>query len=414
MKEKTAKSDNRKILILLTQDLESPSGLGRYFPIAKYLVQAGYSVSIAALHSDYASLENTSFIQDGVKVDYISQMHVLKKGNQTQYFGVWKLIALTIKATWGLFKAAISQRYQIILIGKPHPMNGVAGVLAGWIKRSKIIVDCDDYEAASNHYASGWQRKVVQLFENLIPKFSNIVTTNTHFFEQRLISLGIKPEKIQYVPNGIDPDRFVEPAPHDVAQLSQELNLNGQKVIAYIGSLNLSNHSVDLLLKAFAILTKEHEAVHLLIVGGGSDRTKLEQLSCELDIAEKTHFVGRVSPDLIPLYYRLADVTVDPVEDSDATRGRCPLKMFESWAMGVPFVTADVGDRKLLAENSPMTLITEPGDFKDLARGLSSILSMKSGDLIGSMTTEEIKPIEDYYWENIINNHIKIDMKITK
>ena len=407
MEENTIKPDNHSILLLLTQDLESPSGLGRYFPIAKYLVRAGYSVNIAALHSNFASLDRKSFVQNGVKVDYVSQMHVLKKGNQTQYFRTWKLITLTIKATWKLFKAATSKHYSIILIGKPHPMNGIAGILAGWIKRSKIIVDCDDYEAASNHYSSEWQRKVIQFFENLIPKFSNIVTTNTHFFEQRLISLGIRPEKIQYIPNGIDPDRFAEPDSREVEQLAKKLDLQDQKIVAYIGSLNLSNHSVDLLLKAFAILTSEYKAAHLLIVGGGSDRIKLEELSSELDIAKKTHFVGKVSSDLIPLYYRLADVTVDPVIDSDATRGRCPLKMFESWVMGVPFITADVGDRKQLAENSNITLITKPGDAIDLAKNLCSILSKESNILLKTTSEKETKSIETYYWENIINNHLK-------
>ena len=76
----------QEILLLLTQDLKSPSGLGRYFPIAKYLVKAGFSVTIAALHPNYKSLTENQFIQDGVKVHYVSQMHVFKDENQTSYF----------------------------------------------------------------------------------------------------------------------------------------------------------------------------------------------------------------------------------------------------------------------------------------------------------------------------------------
>ena len=406
MNEKTKPSEKLKVLFLLTQDLKSPSGLGRYFPIAKYLVKAGFSVTIAALHPNYDSLTQKQFIRDGVKVHYVSQMHVFKDENQTSYFGPLRLIWLSIKATWKLFKAAISRHYDIIFIGKPHPMNGVAGILAGRMRRSKIIVDCDDYEAASNHYTSKWQRGIVQLFEDGIPKFADIVTTNTHFTEQRLMGLGIKAKKIFYIPNGIDPERFLEPNPKEVNALSQKLNLNGKKVVAYIGSLSLSNHSVDLLLKAFAILSKSLESIQLLIVGGGSDRETLEQLSHELDIADQTHFVGRVSSDKVPIYYRLADVTIDPAIDNDATRGRCPLKMFESWAMGVPFVTADVGDRRSLAGLPYAIEICLPNNLEALSTSIKMILSdnihAKELSLLG------IERVKAYSWSEISQEFISI------
>ena len=406
MNEKPGTSTKQEVLFLLTQDLKSPSGLGRYFPIAKYLVKAGYPVTIVALHPNYDSLSEKQFVQDGVKVHYVSQMHIFKDENQTSYFGPLRLIWLSIKATWKLFNAAISHRYGIILIGKPHPMNGVAGIFAGRMRRSKIIVDCDDYEAASNHYTSKWQKGIVQLFEDGIPKFADIVTTNTHFTEQRLMGLGINSKNLYYIPNGIDPERFTEPEPKDVEKLARKLNLNGKQVVAYIGSLNLSNHSVDLLLKAFASLSKSLESAQLLIVGGGSDRETLEQLSHELGIAGHTHFVGRVPSDKVPIYYRLADVTIDPAIDTDATRGRCPLKIFESWAMGVPFVTADVGDRRSLAGLPYAIEICLPNNVKALSTSIKMILSdnihAKELSLLG------IERVKAYSWSEISQEFISI------
>ncbi len=46
-----------KIHFLLTQDLESPSGLGRYAPMARELVALGHQVRVSALHSAYDELE---------------------------------------------------------------------------------------------------------------------------------------------------------------------------------------------------------------------------------------------------------------------------------------------------------------------------------------------------------------------
>ena len=82
------------IALLLTQDLESPNGLGRSFPIAKELVRAGHKVTILALHSNFASLapHELSFVQEEVHVKYVAQMHVQKIGSHKYYFKPWRLI----------------------------------------------------------------------------------------------------------------------------------------------------------------------------------------------------------------------------------------------------------------------------------------------------------------------------------
>ena len=49
-----------------------------------------------------------------------------------------------------------------------------------------------------------------------------------------------------------------------------------------------------------------------------------------LGVQERVCFVGRVPPDRAPLYYRLADVSIDPVRADEASQARSPLRLFES------------------------------------------------------------------------------------
>ena len=88
----------KEILFLLTQDLESPSGLGRYRPMAKELAKRGFRVRILALHPDYENLEQKAQMVDGVELHYVSQMHVKKQGSKTSYFPLWKLPLVVLKA----------------------------------------------------------------------------------------------------------------------------------------------------------------------------------------------------------------------------------------------------------------------------------------------------------------------------
>ena len=75
-----------RILFLLTQDLESPSGLGRYAPLARELTVLGHQITIAALHSRYDTLDRRSFFKEGVDVRYLAPMHVKKRGNLKIYY----------------------------------------------------------------------------------------------------------------------------------------------------------------------------------------------------------------------------------------------------------------------------------------------------------------------------------------
>ncbi len=65
-----------RIVFVLTQSLDSPSGLGRYGPLARELAQRGHEIELLALHPDWTSLSNPKYTDNGVKVHYVSQMHV--------------------------------------------------------------------------------------------------------------------------------------------------------------------------------------------------------------------------------------------------------------------------------------------------------------------------------------------------
>lgn len=389
------------LLMLLTQDLHSPSGLGRYFPLAKYLVREGAQVTILALNSDFANLDQRDFVTEGVDVRYVAQMHVRKSGNMTYYFSPTQLAIISIKAIIVLFREGMKENADLIFVGKPHPMNGLAGLRLARRKGLPLIIDCDDYEAESNRVTSHFQKTVLKLFEKRIPRAADMVTTNTYFMRDQLVNWGVGKEKIVYVPNGVDTERFSDVSLRRLTQLRTELGLDGKSVIGYYGSLNLKSHPVDLLLKSFKIIAEVVPETMLLMVGGGKDLEFVETLAADLGLKDRIVFTGRINPEDMNMYYRLADVSVDPARDTMADRGRCPLKLFESWHMGIPVITSDVGDRKILAGNPSAILLAKPGDEEDLARKIYQVLS--DINLIGTLRTAGFENVNKYNWAAIAN-----------
>lgn len=395
-----------KILFLLSQDMESPAGAGRYFPLARGLVKLGHQVSIAALHANFTSLNKTSFEQKGVKIDYVAQMHVLKQGNRKLYYPAHRLMGLMIQATWALSRAALSLPADIVHIGKPHPMNSVAGLLARYLRGKKVFLDCDDLEVATSHFSGKWQKWGVALFEDGMPKRVHHLTTHTYYLRDRLIHLGIPAEKITYLPNGVDKERFSCPETGDLDKLRDNLGLQGKKVVAFIGSLSLPSHPVDLLLEAYQTVREAIPGSKLLIVGGGEEFDRLSGRVQEMGLGEATIFTGRIPAAEAPLYYRLADVVVDPVIDNEVGRTRLPLKMFESWASQVPFVTADVGDRRMVIGNPPAGILATPGQASSLAQAILQVLT-DPGLAEGIRQAGSLRAIE-YDWDRLAQRLEKV------
>lgn len=389
-----------RILFLLTQDLESPSGLGRYWPLACELVRRGHQVRIAALHSNWGELTERIFKRNGVQIEYVAPMHVRKIGSQKGYYSPFELIGVILRATWAMSRAAISNPADVIQVGKPHPMNSLAGLLVWWVKGGLFCVDCDDYEAQVNRFGNEWQRRVVAYFEQHIPRIAQVVTTHTHFMHDKLVAWGCPDERIHYLSNGIDLSRFVQPDPNPVSGLREGLNLERKRVVAYLGSLSQSGHPVDLLITAFQQILKNFTEAVLMLVGGGEDIERLKLLTHQLGIEQSVRFTGRVLPDEVPAYYALAEVSVDPVHDDDAARGRSPLKMFESWAMGVPFVTSPVGERRRLAGDPPATWLAEPaGDPRALAEAIQQVLDDSA--LAETLRQRGYERVKEYTWDQL-------------
>ncbi len=196
--------------------------------------------------------------------------------------------------------------------------------------------------------------------------------THTYYLYNRLVDRGIHPEKVFLIPNGVDEARFSNdqiPPNHQV--------LLDTPVILYLGDLNISSgHSVNLLIRAVPHIRKKQglEDTVLLMVGDGKDEAVLKKLANDLKITEAVIWVGRVPPQSVPGYMKLANVLVDPVYPHPGNLSRCPLKILEAAYFGIPVVTSDYGDRQTLIPEG-CEFVAE-GDSMELARGISRILLM--------------------------------------
>ncbi len=394
-----------RIAFLCTSSLDYPSPRGRWLPVAQEFVRAGHTATLHMLHPTWDRLSIRESNEGQVDLRYVSQMHVYGYPGSRRALRPAELLAISFRSALALAASAIRSKAEIIQIAKPQPMNGLAGLLAARILGAPMFVDCDDYEAGANRFGAAWQRRMVQLWEDRLPRAANGVSVNTRFMQQYCEEHGVPAGHIYYVPNGLRAAQFDPPNPTDVQALRAKLGLESHPTLIYFGAISTIAHGVQLLLEAFAIALHQLPHARLLLVGDGDDRPALQAHSLNLGIGHAVIWTGNVAPTATRNYLALAQASCDPVADTPAMAARSPLKIVESLAQGIPVLTGNIGDRReLLGESSG--LIVTPGDPAALAAGIVALLNDPNQRNI--MAKAARQQAENLRWERIVEPWVRM------
>ena len=183
------------------------------------------------------------------------------------------------------------------------------------------------------------KKRLKQLYDNLwgykLLRDALRVIALTETEAEQYKSMGVSPDKIEIVPNGIDLAEF-ENLP-ERGEFRREYGLGSdQRIILYLGRIHKIK-GLDLLVKAFADLSKPLNDIKLVIVGPDDGYLpSLKKLTADLEISDKVLFTG-------PLYgqeklkaYVDADVYVLP-----SVYETFPVAVLEACACGTPIILTD-------------------------------------------------------------------------
>jgi glycosyltransferase involved in cell wall biosynthesis len=178
-------------------------------------------------------------------------------------------------------------------------------------------------------------------------------------FRDELASKGVARDHIEIVHNAIRPDwGSAKPA----AGLN---NAPDRKVILIVGRLSREKDHLTLL-RAVERIRKLHP--HLLIVGEGPERVRIEQEIVRLGLSEQVTLTGH-QPSA-EAYYGIANLAVL----SSLSEGS-PNALLEAMAAGVPVVATSVGGIPEIVRHGESALLVPPGDRDALAAAMAKLLT---------------------------------------
>ncbi|MEQ8662760.1 MAG: glycosyltransferase [Gammaproteobacteria bacterium] len=163
---------------------------------------------------------------------------------------------------------------------------------------------------------------------------------------ERLGELGVAPERVEVLRNGVDLERF---RPLDRVALREELGLDGPVLLSVGNLIELKGH--HLVIEALAGMPGHT----LLVIGEGPERARLEQRAQALGVAGRVRFVGLVPQAELPRWYAAADALV-----LASSREGWANVLLEAMACGTPVVATRVwGTPEVVAAAAAGVLIDE-------------------------------------------------------
>lgn len=183
------------------------------------------------------------------------------------------------------------------------------------------------------------------------------------------VAAGIAPrDKHTTVYSGMEVERFVHMG-ESVAAVRQEYDLPpGATVVVKVARLFHHKGHADVL-RAFASILERHPTLHLLLVGDGSLRGRLERMARRLGVARRVRFAGLVEPDRVPALIHASDILVHA-----SLREGLARVLPQALLSGRPVVSYDVGGAREVVHTGETGTLVSPGDWRGLARALDAMV----------------------------------------
>jgi len=210
-------------------------------------------------------------------------------------------------------------------------------------------------------YDIAWGNKILQNAEGIIAL--------TSMEAEQAIMMGVKESKIHIVANGIDLLQFEDIPPQGKFRALYNIPSN-RHVILYLGRLHPIK-GVDLLIRAFAIVSKKRDDCILVVVGpDDGSLSELKALAEELQLCNKVLFTGPLYDEDKAAVYRDSDIYVLPSHYE-----AFPMTVLEAWAFKKPVIVTENCGIKDLVQGSGLVVYPDP---YDLATALQEYLQQDS------------------------------------
>lgn len=257
-----------------------------------------------------------------------------------------------------LKKRHTGERWDAIIGHCAYP-DGLLCVMVGKRLRLPVFVTCHGTDVNVLSRIPSMRRLLKRALDQAVRVF-----TVSDSLKSRVADIGISPEKVIVINNGIDPKQF---RIIDKAKARAHYGFPAsEKILVFVGRLSREK-GIDILIQALSILKDRN--LLTVIAGGGPQGESLLELAYRSGLKDKVRFLGPLADSEIPRLMNAADLFVLPSRSEGY-----PVVLLESLACGIPALATRVGGVHEILCDEKLGIIVPPEDPIRLAEGIEAAL----------------------------------------
>lgn len=331
----------------------------RALPLARALVQRGHAVRVIVPPWDHAEDAGRTWQDAGVEVENI-ELPAPTPG------------LFHINVTRSLVKRALDFKPDVIHCFKPKAYAGLSAWWLWQLKRlgrvkARLIIDTDDWEGAggwNDFNAYSWlQKKMFAWQEQWGLTHNDGVTVASRALESIVWTLGMKRERVAYVPNGMPNSQFIM---HNAQFTMQH---DALQILLYTRFFEFKIERVIEVLRR--VIAQVPEA-KLLVVGKGfcGEEEQLLKQADAIGLRGSIEYAGWTPPDLLPAMFARSTIALFPFDDTLINRTKCSVKLIDLLAAGVPVIADAVGQNSEYIRHAETGVLVPSGDVDAMAQAV--------------------------------------------
>ncbi len=374
----------------------------RALPLARALVKRGHAVRIILPAWDSPQDAGSKRRDAGVEIENVALPSGLPG---------WFQLSLTRQ----LVQRALAFQPDVIHCFKPKAYAGLSAWQVWQMKRlgsvkARLIVDTDDWEgaggwndfsypsAAAQRQYSWAQKKMFAWQEHWGLTHNDGVTVASKALQSLVWSLGVRPDRVVYVPNG---------CPELRPSLSHsEIRNQESKILLYTRFFEFKIGRVLLVLRR--VLEQIPEA-KLIVVGRGfnGEEDQLLRQAVALGLDGSLEYMGWVEATELPGILAQAAVAIFPFDDTLINRAKCSVKLIDLLSAGLPVVADAVGQNAEYVRHQETGVLVASGDTEAMAQAVIALLRDRTkADRLGGQAGRDVR--DRFSWDRLVLSVEKI------
>jgi len=229
----------------------------------------------------------------------------------------------------------------IVFLQKPHILTFPC-LLASKLKGKCVVIDFDDLD--SRWQTSAWKKTLTLVSERYMPGWADMITTHNRYLRDYISRIFDK--RMFLIPQGVDTGLF-DPGRFNRATEKEHLGLGGKSVFCFLGSFTKGSAAdLDIILKAFNMVSHETESACLVIIGGEGPLEDHYLSMIKALGMQNVVITGRKSQADIPRHLSCADYGLICMRDNLANQCRVSFKLLEYLSMELTVIGHVVGSSR--------------------------------------------------------------------